>query len=254
MRIFAENPDEKELDELNHIIEEVISNANVYGFRDIKLLIREISENAPDIIFLNCGKAEFEAAKVINEMSFKTKLVFIARTDEFSGKAFEALASGYFVKPIDQAKLKTLIQKLQQPLCNDKIFIKTFGNFEIYHNGNPVAFRSRKAKELLAYLVDREGARISRQEAAGILYGDNFSPAAQVGLTKIANKLTEDLEKEGIDGFFVKNNGYFVNLSMAECDFIEHIKGNPEYPFLGEYLEQYSWGEFRKASFAELKK
>ena len=40
---------------------------------------------------------------------------------------------------------------------NVHIFIRTFGYFDVFVDGVPILFRSEKAKELLALLVDRRG-------------------------------------------------------------------------------------------------
>ena len=54
----------------------------------------------------------------------------------------------------------------------EHIFIQTFGNFDVLLDGNPVHFSSAKSKELLAYLVDRQGALVTRVEAFAALYED----------------------------------------------------------------------------------
>ena len=38
-----------------------------------------------------------------------------------------------------------------------KVYIKTFDGFDLYKDGKMVYFSSAKAKELLAFLVDRKG-------------------------------------------------------------------------------------------------
>lgn len=54
-----------------------------------------------------------------------------------------------------------------------RIFIRTFGYFDVFVNGSPILFRSEKAKELLALLVDRRGGYVSSSEAISILWKTN---------------------------------------------------------------------------------
>jgi len=253
MIIYAVDDEELALALLEEAIIEAIPGAVPVCFRDPNELLRAAEETVPDIVFLDInmeGTDGIEVAKRLNEISNIIKIIFVTGYTEYMADAFDVYASGYVMKPCRAKNIKPIIDRIQVPLSKPKdIVIKTFGNFEIYYKNRPVAFRSKLGKELLAYLVDREGTKISRQEIAGILYEDDFSHSVQSSLSKIVKSISEDLEKVGIGDFFVSDGGYYVDLSMADCDFIEYLKGNPKYKFTGEYMEQYSFGEFRKATF-----
>ena len=51
----------------------------------------------------------------------------------------------------------------------EKVYIKTFGGFDLYYRGKEIDFSNAKAKELLAVLVDQGGREISLHEMAQIL-------------------------------------------------------------------------------------
>jgi len=255
MIVYAADDEELALALLEEAIKEAIPGAEPVCFCDPDELVRAAEETVPDIVFLDInmeGTDGIEVAKKLNQISNTVKIIFVTGYTEYMADAFDVYAAGYVMKPCRAKNIKPIIDRIQVPLSKPKdITIKTFGNFEIYYKNQPVAFRSKAGKELLAYLVDREGARVSRQEVAGILYEDDYSHSVQSSLSKIAKSISEDLEKIGIGDFFVSDNGYYVELSMADCDFIEYIKGNPNYKFTGEYMEQYSFGEYRKAYFSE---
>ena len=50
------------------------------------------------------------------------------------------------------------------------IYIRTFGYFDVFVNGTPIAFRHEKAKELLAVLVDRRGGYVTAREIIACLW------------------------------------------------------------------------------------
>jgi len=55
------------------------------------------------------------------------------------------------------------------PGKNSRIWIRTFGNFDVFVAGVPIRFTSAKAKELLAVLVDRRGGSLTAEEAIAYL-------------------------------------------------------------------------------------
>lgn len=51
-----------------------------------------------------------------------------------------------------------------------RVEVRTFGGFDLYVNGRPVTFRKAKCKELLAFLVDKQGSGVTRAEAFAALW------------------------------------------------------------------------------------
>ena len=51
----------------------------------------------------------------------------------------------------------------------DKVYVKTFGGFDLYYRGELIYFSSSKAKELLAVLVDWRGKAVTLAHLAGVL-------------------------------------------------------------------------------------
>ena len=63
-----------------------------------------------------------------------------------------------------------------------RVRIRTFGYFDIFVNDKPIAFRNKKAKELLALLVDRRGGYVTSEQAIGYLWENE--PASTVTLAR----------------------------------------------------------------------
>lgn len=128
-----------------------------------------------------------------------------------------------------------------------RIFIRTFGYFDVFVNGSPILFRSEKAKELLALLVDRRGSYVSSSEAISILWeNEPLSNQTRSRYRKVAMRLKDTLELFGAGEIVESVQGKRRLVADAvECDLFEYLanKNNASYHFLGSYLRNYSWGE-----------
>ncbi|MGI5988667.1 MAG: PAS domain-containing protein [Lachnospiraceae bacterium] len=138
-------------------------------------------------------------------------------------------------------------EKPAGPEQHPKVFIRTFGYFDVFVGEKPVAFHNRKAKELLALLTDRRGGFVTSEEAVGFLWEDE--PVTSVTLAryrKAAMRLKNTLEAYGIgDIVEVSAGSRRLVPEKVRCDLYDYLSGNPRYAslFKGVYLQNYSWGE-----------
>lgn len=127
------------------------------------------------------------------------------------------------------------------------VSIRTFGYFDVFIGGKPIAFRSQKAKELFALLVDRRGGFVTSEEAIGFLWEDE--PINSVTLAryrKVALRLKNILEEYGIADVMESVAGKRrIIPEKVNCDLYDYLSGKEEYSqlFKGSYLTNYSWGE-----------
>ena len=112
--------------------------------------------------------------------------------------------------------------------------------------GEEVSFGRAKSKEMLAYLVDKQGKAATRKELASVLFerGD-YSRATQDYLSKIVKELVDVLERVGAEKILKRGlNSYAVDVDAFFCDYYEYEKENvtPDELncFQGEYMKQYS--------------
>lgn len=128
-----------------------------------------------------------------------------------------------------------------------EVRIRTFGYFDVFVDGRPIAFRNEKSKELFALLVDRRGGFITSEEAIGFLWEDE--PANAVTLAryrKVALRLKNILEEHGIADIVESVNGKRrLAAEKVQCDLYDYLSGKQEFAqlFKGSYLTNYSWGE-----------
>lgn len=127
------------------------------------------------------------------------------------------------------------------------VTIRTFGYFDVFVGDRPIAFRNKKAKELLALLVDRRGGYITSEEAIGFLWEDE--PANGMTLSryrKVALRLKNTLEEYGIPDIVESVGGKRrLVTERVQCDLYQYLSGEEQYAslFKGSYLSNYSWGE-----------
>ena len=128
-----------------------------------------------------------------------------------------------------------------------KVFIRTFGHFEIFIDNIPIHFGSEKAKELLALLVDRRGGFLTQSEAISYLWEDeSFDKPVKDRYRKVAKKLMDTLKEYGAEGVVVAINGNRrIDMEKVRCDLYEYLAEDrkQESEFYRRYMENYSWGE-----------
>ena len=136
--------------------------------------------------------------------------------------------------------------------------VQTFGHFEILVDGTALAFRRSKSKELLAYLVDRRGAGVTRQDAFAALWEDRpYDVSMQKQMDVVIRSLRDTLQKYGIgDVFELKSRNLRVRPEMIDCDLYRFLEGDEEAvnAYFGEYMSQYTWASNTEAQLAQLKK
>ena len=72
----------------------------------------------------------------------------------------------------------------------DKVYVKTFGGFDLYYRGELIYFSSSKAKELLAVLVDWRGKAVTLSHLASILSEGERDEAAAKHTPLIRSRLS----------------------------------------------------------------
>lgn len=133
------------------------------------------------------------------------------------------------------------------PSENTKIYIRTFGYFDVFIGDKPIAFRNKKAKELLALLVDRRGGYVTGEEAIGYLWENE--PANAVTLARYRKeslRLKNTLEEYGISDIMESVDGKRrIVPEKVGCDLYDYLSGKEEFSglFKGSYLTNYTWGE-----------
>ena len=122
--------------------------------------------------------------------------------------------------------------------------IKCFGNFEVLYNGEILPFKRKKAKELLAVLVDRNGAGMTAKQICAILFPEDTDDSKNAAyLRQLVLDLKNTLKTIRAEDVLQHNMPYYrINTDLVSCDYLSFLEtGKPT--FHGEYMTQYSWAE-----------
>lgn len=253
MNILVLDDERNALEMLMDVLKEVLPDTEPHGFRDPEEAIMWAEKHAPvDVAFLDIqmrGITGLAVAKHLKRSSPKVNLIFTTGYSEYAVDACNLQTSGYLLKPVSAEKVRYALNNLLHPVEETRkdIYIRTFGSFEVFVNKDIVHFGRSKAKEMLAYLVDRRGCAVSRKEIFAVLFGDEaYNHGKQAYLTNIIRDLQSSLHEAGIDKILIrKYNSYAVDTALFDCDLYEYDKGTVPAlnAFHGEYMARYSWGE-----------
>lgn len=135
------------------------------------------------------------------------------------------------------------------PYTTDKLLkVKTFGNFDVYdENGNRIIFKRKQAKELLAYLIDKQGYPVTTKEiVTDVLEKDATDKTYIKYVSALVGYALKDLEVAGYTNIIIKEwNSLRINTEKLDCDYYHLINGDASYfhQYHNEYMKEYSWAE-----------
>lgn len=251
MRIMAIDDEVNSLSVLTTAIKEAAPDSIIDSFIFTKDALEKAKEVKYDVVFSDIKMPELdgiEFVKMLKKTNEHINIIYVTGHDSYLIPALNIHASGYLFKPVMSEDIKEALDNLIFPIDNKKpkVYINTFGHFEIYVNDKIVHFSRSKSKELLAYLVDRSGCSVTKKELMAILFADDYSKKAQDYFNKIVQSLVNTLKENGIEDIMIKEfNSYAINKNLFTCDSYEFLNGNIEAinKFRGEYMHQYSWSE-----------
>lgn len=168
-------------------------------------------------------------------------------------------------------KLRTIVQKIEslhgtptKVLCRtvscqdeEKLIIRTFGNFEVIGmDDKPVHFTRKQSKQLLAYLIDRQGYPVTSKDiVADVLEKPENDLNAIKYCSTLIRSAMSDLEKAGFPNVIIKEQKTVrINPAAVDCDYYHLLKGERSYLLLyhNEYMKEYSWGESTNAEIQSM--
>ena len=251
MKILLVDDEELQLLRLENEVKKVVpSSATILSFSNSLKYIKECQDEKIDIAFLDIempGMNGISLAKELKKINPLVNIIFVTAYNDYALEAYKIHASGYLSKPVTAEKIKEELDALRYPVefkGEKKLQIKCFGNFEIFHNGEPVRFSYQKSKEVFAYLVDREGSVINVNELNAVLWEEDHKSYLR---NLIADIVTTLKNIDCSDVFLKKHNGCCIDVSKVDCDAYEYKKGNPNAirMYRGEYMAQYPWPIFK---------
>ena len=221
---------------------------SVKAFSSCSSALAYATDNSIDIAFLDInmrGIGGLGLAERLLELHPHCKIVFCTGYEEYAVSAFQLHVSGYLMKPITAEAVQKEINHVKGLKATEKLLtIQCFGNFEVLHNGQSLPFKRKKAKELLAVLIDRNGAGMTAKQICAILFPENTDDSKNAAyLRQLVLDLKNTLKTVRAEDVLQHDTPYYrIDTNLVRCDYISFLEtGKPE--FYGEYMSQYSWAE-----------
>ncbi len=262
MNILAVDEDKNSLNRIKGILEKVSPGADCFFFDSSLSALAKAREEEMDVAILDVDIPELDGIDLggyLEELNPSINLIYLSeRTD----RAFEAMklhASGYIKKPGTEKEVQKELQTLRYPEIQKKfkrVFAQTFGNFELFVDGQPVEFKYKRTKEIVALLISNKGAQTSNGEIIASLWEDDGDPEKKTSyLSNLRQDLQNTFKKLKLDGVILKQRGSMaIAKDRIECDLYDWLeKGNEsKYKYSGEYMNQFSWAEWYHAELDEI--
>lgn len=258
MLIYAIDDERNMLYLLHEAIADAVPEAEIADFRSGTEALAQIKKNGvhPDAVFPDIqmpGVSGLELAVRLKQLSPETKIVFVTGYD-YALDAYRLHVHGYISKPVEAARVREELEYLfpEAKIAPNRLTVRCFGRFEVFWHNHPLRFVRKQTRELLAFLVDRQGALCSSEEIITALWEDTVDlKNARHRLRNLVADLRASLREIGMQEVLVSHGRQLaVRTDLLNCDYYRMLAGDMATvnAFRGQYMEQYSWAELTKGS------
>ena len=197
------------------------------------------------------GMNGIELTEKMREVQPDLVVIFITGYENYTLDALKVKADYYLTKPYDREDITEVLERARLLSARQKkrVYIRTFGRFDVFIEGKAVHFPNAKAKELLALCVDHRGGMVTIEEAVDKLWEDRAYDSRVKNLyRKAVMQIRQLLAEYGAEELFSGSRGTCqIDVRKVDCDYYELLEGNVEaqrvWRASGRYLQEYSWAE-----------
>lgn len=243
------------MEELRETLQKARPQAEVLAFSNPSEALEAVRSIPVDTAFLDIEMGSMSGLELAAELKLlqpETHIVFVTGHPAYAVNAFQIHATGYLLKPISLEALERELTFLYDSATVCPIRVQTFGGFEVFVNEKPLKFGRSKAKELLAYLVDKRGATATTAEAYAALFEEAEDTVSGKSMFRnIVRDLRLSLKSAGIEDVLLRGfNSLAIVPERLDCDYYRFLQGDPAAvnQYHGDYMPQYSWAEFRNGA------
>ncbi len=262
MTIFAVLDDLASLGYLSLLLNKLHSSDELFFFDSSPEALAAARTREVDVVFLGTDMPEMNGmilGQYLKDLYPSVNLIFVTKE---RGDAFDAMAlraSGCILTPMSAEAVEKELSALRYSLDAKKrsrVFAQTFGNFEFFVDGRPVAFKYTHTKEVIALLISNRGAQTTNGEIIATLWEDDGDPEKKTSyLSNLRQDLQNTLTRLHVNDIILKQRGSMaIATDRIECDLYDWLEKKKEsrYQYLGDFMNQYSWPEFLHAELDEI--
>lgn len=255
MRIFAIDDEPEVLETLCEAIRTAVPGAEISDFRRGQAALDAVAEQGgfPEVVFSDIRMPDMNGlqfAAALKRAAPDARIVFVTAYSEYALEAWKEHVQGYLMKPVTAEDIRDALDHLRltgAPAPRDKLCVRCFGHFEVFFNDEPVIFTRKQSKELLAFLIDREGAACTSEQIAAALWENETDlQAAGIRIRKLISDLRATLKSIGMEDALIRERRQIaIRRSMIDCDYYRMLEGDMSAvnAYRGEYMPEYSWAE-----------
>ena len=262
MTVLIVLKDEREIPALTQTLTKLLPEAELLCFSGPLPALAEARKTEIDIALLDVDLPELggiDLGQYLRELYPFVNLIYFSEGPERAYDAIRQHASGYLLKPAGEESVRQELEDLRHPASEKKrkrLFAQTFGNFELFADGKPVAFKYSRTKEIVALLINNRGAQTTNGEIIATLWEDDGDPEKKASyLSNLRQDLQNTFARLKLNGIILKQRGSLaIATDRIECDLFDWLEKRQEsrYHYLGDYMNQYSWPEVMHAELDEI--
>ncbi|MBR1407376.1 MAG: response regulator [Clostridia bacterium] len=262
MTILVADDNAAKLREISRIAGKLAGDAEILCFSSSPEALEEARKREIDIAIIGTEMRELnglDLGEYLKELYPYVNLIYLSGSGDAAYEAMRQHASGYVRGAVSEEGLRRELQDLRYPAeqkNRKRVFAQTFGNFDLFVDGKPVAFKYSRTKEIVALLVNNRGAQTTNGEIIAALWEDDGDPETKSSyLRNLRQDLQNTLTALKLTGVILKQRGSMaIAADRIECDLYDWLakKKQSIYQYLGDYMNQYSWAEYVHAELDEI--
>ncbi|MDD2619784.1 MAG: response regulator [Syntrophomonadaceae bacterium] len=210
---------------------EEIGGIEIAGmFEDVFEALAAMEAINPEIIFLDIEMPELDGIKAFNRILAShpaVNIVFVTAYNHYAVQAFELNALDYVIKPVKKERLAKTLERIKpligQTSSAKRITINCFGRLSVLVDGQEinVGWRTKKAEELIAYLLCEKGRFVNKEKIAEALWPELDGEKSVANLYLAYYYLKKQEKKYGLLLPIESTRGKMrVLLEEVECDMV----------------------------------
>lgn len=198
-------------------------------------ILSDLKKERIDVAFLDIEMAELnglDLAEAIQSICPSIHVVFVTAHSEYAVQAFEINSIDYLLKPVTTNRLQKTMNRLIEMISDtdasptkttlkSPLIINCFRDFQVYHQEEPLIFKTAKVKELFAYLFTYMNTYIHRDILIEKLWPELEYRKSKINLHTSLSHLRKTLDRIGYPNCITfSNQSYSLSLDSVHCDAI----------------------------------
>ena len=262
MVIYAVDSSRKILDQMGQILGALSPQSEIHCFDNSPEALAAARNQTVHAAFLGMTLPEMDGlvlGQYLKDLHPYINLIFLTESKADAFDAMAMRASGCVLKPVEDTAVSTELEELRYKTDSaqqKRVFVQTFGDFEIFADGRPIAFKYSRTKEMVAVLISKRGAQTTNGEIIATLWEDDGDPKVKGSyLSNLRQDLQNTLSSLHLNDIIYKQRGSMaIAKDRIECDLYEWLdkKKESRYQYVGDFMDQYSWSEYLHAELDDI--